>query len=168
MVRRYIQESFLPAFVLLKIRLGGAAMSKQAYEAGDEKKSRSQTNPRSSGMAVKLFSDKMGFYVGLAIFDPISRLFEHPQRLISPYVKKGQSVADIGCGLGGYTLALAESVGPEGKVYAVDLDQRCIRATEKKAKKAGHQNIESHLSSASDLHFIMNKSVDFVLANGLL
>ncbi len=141
-------------------------MSKQAYEAGDEKKS--QTNPRLSGMAVKLFSDKIGFYVGLAIFDPISRLFEHPRRLISPYVKKGQAVADIGCGLGGYTLALGESVGPEGKVYAVDLDERCIRTTEKKAKKADYQNIESHISSASDLSFIKDESVDFVLANGLL
>ena len=32
--------------------------------------------------------------------------------------------------------ALAEIVGPEGKVYAVDLGKKSIRALEKKAEKA--------------------------------
>ncbi len=68
----------------------------------------------------------------------------------------------------GYTLALAELVGPEGKVYAVDLGKKCIRALEKKADKGGYHNIEAHASSASDVSFIKDRSVDFVLANGLL
>ena len=34
---------------------------------------------------------------------------------------------------GYYTLALAEFVGPEGRVYAVDSDGKAIRALEKKA-----------------------------------
>jgi ubiquinone/menaquinone biosynthesis C-methylase UbiE len=77
-------------------------------------------------------------------------------------------VADLGCGSGYYTLALAELVGPEGKVYAVDLDNKCIKALEKKADKSGYHNIEAHASSASDVSFIKDRSVDFVLANGLL
>ena len=147
---------------------GGVAMSKQAYEAGGKKKPKNQTNSQSSGVLVKLFSNTIGFYVALAIYYPFSWLFEHPQKLVGPYVKKGQVVADLGCGLGNYTLALGESVGPEGKVYAVDLDEKCIRAVEKKVKKAGYHNIEMHLSSASDLGFMKDKSVDFILANGLL
>lgn len=77
-------------------------------------------------------------------------------------------VADLGCGPGFYTLALADCVGPEGKVYAVDLDEKCIHALEKKVEKGGYHNIETHASSASDLRFINDGSVDFVLANGLL
>jgi 2-polyprenyl-3-methyl-5-hydroxy-6-metoxy-1,4-benzoquinol methylase len=103
-----------------------------------------------------------------AILDPIRKLFEPPQRLIEPYVKKGQVVADLGCGSGYYTLPLAELVGPEGKVYAVDLGKKCIRTLEKKADKGGYHNIEAHTSSASDLSFIKGRSVDFVFANGLL
>jgi ubiquinone/menaquinone biosynthesis C-methylase UbiE len=38
----------------------------------------------------------------------------------------------------------------------------------KKADKRGYHNIEAHASSASDLSFIKDGSVDFVLANGLL
>ena len=103
-----------------------------------------------------------------AFLDPIRRLFEPPQRLIEPYVKKGQVVADLGFGSGYYTLALAELVGPKGKVYAVDLGKNCIRALEKKTKKGGYCNIEAYASSASDVSFIKDRSVDFVLANGLL
>jgi len=106
--------------------------------------------------------------ISLAILGPFRKLFEPPQRLIEPYVKNGQVVADLGCGSGYYTLVLAECVGPEGKVYAVDLDKKCIRALEKKADKGGYHSIEAHASSAADVSFIKDRSVDFVLANGLL
>jgi ubiquinone/menaquinone biosynthesis C-methylase UbiE len=103
-----------------------------------------------------------------ASLNPIRRLFEPPQRLIEPYVTNGQVVADLGCGSGYYTFALAQCIGPEGRVYAVDLDKKCIRALEKKMNKEGYHNIEVHASSASDLSFIKDESIDFVLANGLL
>ena len=77
-------------------------------------------------------------------------------------------VADLGCATGYFTLALADSVGPEGKVYAVDFNKKSIRALEKKVEKGGYRNIESHASSAADLSFIKDSSVDFVLASGLL
>ena len=97
----------------------------------------------------------------------IIRLTDNPNQYCS-YVTKGQVVADLGCGPGWYTLPLAESVGPEGKVYAVDINEKAIRALEKKANKHGYHNIEVHASSASDLSFIKDGSVDFVLASGLL
>ena len=100
--------------------------------------------------------------------NPIKRLFENPQSSIEPYVKKGQVVADLGCNLGYYTLALAECVGSDGRVYAVDLSEKFIRVVEEKATKGGYHNIEVHASSAADLSFIKDESVDFVLANGLL
>jgi ubiquinone/menaquinone biosynthesis C-methylase UbiE len=106
--------------------------------------------------------------ISLSILGPFRKLFEPPQRLIEPYVKKSQVVADLGSGPGYYTLVMAKSVGPEGKVYAVDLDKKCIRALGKKADKAGFHNIEAHAGSAADLGFIKDKSVDFILANGLL
>ena len=100
--------------------------------------------------------------------NPISRLFENPKRSIEPYVREGQVATDLGCNTGHYTFALADCVGPGGKVYAVDLGKNCIQALKKKANKGGYDNIEAHASSASDLSFIKDKSVDFVFANGLL
>jgi ubiquinone/menaquinone biosynthesis C-methylase UbiE len=98
----------------------------------------------------------------------IRRLLDPPQNLVERYVSESQVVADLGCGPGYYTITLAESVGPNGKVYAVDSDEKAIRAVEKKAKNRGYDNIETHASSASDLNFIRDGAVDFVLAHGLL
>jgi ubiquinone/menaquinone biosynthesis C-methylase UbiE len=95
------------------------------------------------------------------------RLFSSPSEFNS-YVSEGQTVADLGCGPGYYTLALAEHVGPEGRVYAVDSDEKAIRALEKKVDEHGYCNVEARASSASDLSFIKDGSVDFILANGLL
>lgn len=102
------------------------------------------------------------------ILDAIFRLGEHSERVVKPYIDKGQVVADLGCGWGHYSYLLANMVGPEGKVYAVDLDDVCIRAIQKKLNKKGLHNIEAHAVSASDLGFINDHSVDLVFANGLL
>jgi len=98
---------------------------------------------------------------------PFRRLFNNSNKF-RPYVIDGQAVADLGCYAGYYTLVLAECVGPEGRVYAVDSDEKAIRALEKKADKRGYHNIEAHVSSAFDLSFKRDEPVDFVLANGLL
>ena len=103
---------------------------------------------------------------------PFRRFYERSmdlrKRHLEPYVKNGQVVADLGCNTGYYTLALAECVGPEGRVYVVDLDEKMIRSVEGRAEEGGYQNIEAHATSAADLSFIEDGSVDFVLANGLL
>jgi len=135
-------------------------MSEQKHKVGGETQPKDQIKSQASRW---LFLRRAP-----ASMDPIRRLFEPPQRLIGPYVRNGQVVADLGCGSGYYTFALAEQVGPEGKVYAVDLDNKCIRALQKKAEKGGYRNIEAHASSASDVSFIKDRSVDFVFANGLL
>lgn len=97
-------------------------------------------------------------------------LFDSPQILkrISPYIKKGYVVADIGSGWGYYTFALADLVGPQGKVYSIELSNKCIRAIQKKADRKGCQNIAAFASTAADLSFICDQSVDLVFANGLL
>jgi ubiquinone/menaquinone biosynthesis C-methylase UbiE len=100
--------------------------------------------------------------------EPLRRLFGDPRKLVGPYVKEGQVVADLGCGSGYYALALAQLVGPTGKVYAVDLNKNAILALTKRTEKAGYRNIEAQAISAADVSFIKDKSVDFVLANGLL
>ena len=99
--------------------------------------------------------------------NPLRRLFSSPQKFCS-YVQQSQKAADLGCGPGYYTVALAETVGPGGRVYAVDSDEKAIRAVEREAVKRGCHNVEGHASSAANLSFIEDESVDFVLANGLL
>jgi ubiquinone/menaquinone biosynthesis C-methylase UbiE len=97
----------------------------------------------------------------------LRRLFGKPRQHCL-YVEQGQTVADLGCGPGFFTFALAERVGPKGRVYAVDSDERAVRAVKRKAVKRRYRNIEAHATSAADLNFIRDHAVDFVLADGLL
>jgi ubiquinone/menaquinone biosynthesis C-methylase UbiE len=46
-------------------------------------------------------------------------------------------ILDIGPGMGFFTLEMARLVGREGKVYAIDLQQRMIDTLVRRAKRAG-------------------------------
>jgi ubiquinone/menaquinone biosynthesis C-methylase UbiE len=98
----------------------------------------------------------------------IRRLFFSSPDKYHSYVGPGQVVADLGCGPGFFALALAAAVGPTGTVYAVDSDEKAIRSVERRAKKKGFHNIKTFVASATDLSFIKDESVDFILADGLL
>ena len=69
--------------------------------------------------------------------NPLRRLFHDPERLLRPYVKTGMTVVDIGCGMGYFTIGLARLTGPEGKVIAVDLQQRMLDALGRRSRRAG-------------------------------
>ncbi len=106
--------------------------------------------------------------ISLSALGPLRGLFRPAQRLVEPYVKRGQVAADLGCGTGYYSFVMAQSAESPGKVYAVDLDQKCIQTLEKRKSAKGFGNIEARACSASELGFIADNSVDFVLANGLM
>ena len=69
-----------------------------------------------------------------AFLDSLMTKVESPGilRKIRPYVKEGQTAADLCCGWGFYSFALADIVGTEGKVYSVDLSEKCIDSIQKK------------------------------------
>lgn len=56
-------------------------------------------------------------------------------------LREGLAVADVGAGTGLFTLALAERVGPEGKVYAVDVQAYFLDHIGQKARKAELHNV---------------------------
>ncbi len=99
----------------------------------------------------------------------LRRLLFPPKKLLSKYISEGQTVADLGSGPGYFTIPIAQIVGKEGKVYAADFDKKSISVLEKKIEKEGYSDvIEARLTSASELGFIPDSSVDLVFANGLL
>ncbi len=65
-------------------------------------------------------------------------------------VKAGMAVCDMGCGNGFYTLELAELVGDQGTVYAVDIQQEMLRLLEARAEKTELKNIKPVLGSLID------------------
>jgi hypothetical protein len=59
----------------------------------------------------------------------------------------GMTVADIGAGTGYYTWQLAKKVGPNGRVYAVDVQPQMIAMLDSQMAKRGVRNVVSVLGS---------------------
>ena len=74
--------------------------------------------------------------MGHFIDNPIRRLIHDPLKILSPYVCPGMTALDIGCGMGMFSLGLARLVGEKGKVVSLDLQERMIRAVDRRAARA--------------------------------
>jgi ubiquinone/menaquinone biosynthesis C-methylase UbiE len=56
-------------------------------------------------------------------------------------LKSGMAVADLGAGTGLFTRLFAEEVGPEGKVYAVDISKDFLAHIAAESKKRGQSQV---------------------------
>ena len=65
-------------------------------------------------------------------------------------LEPGQTVCDMGCGNGFYTLELARRVGPRGLVYAVDIQPEMLRMLAERAAREGFGNIRPVLGTPID------------------
>lgn len=65
-------------------------------------------------------------------------------------IRPGQTVCDLGCGNGFYTLRLARLVGAQGKVYAVDIQPEMIEMLKDQAARAKLANIEPLVGGEAD------------------
>lgn len=69
--------------------------------------------------------------------NPLRRLAHNPRKILGAHVHDGMTVLDIGCGMGHFTLGLAELVGDGGKVIAIDLQQQMLDIMLKRAARKG-------------------------------
>ncbi|MEA1924708.1 MAG: class I SAM-dependent methyltransferase [Candidatus Altiarchaeota archaeon] len=81
-------------------------------------------------------------------------------------IKPGCYFLDFGCGLGFNTIPAAKIVGPEGKVFALDISREAIEVLKKKAKKNNLENIETILSDCDT--GLESNSVDIVYLHNTL
>lgn len=93
----------------------------------------------------------------------IRRWFQNPQKILSPYIKEGMTVLDIGCGPGFFTLDMAQMVGEKGRVIAADLQVGMLQKLEKKISgTALEERIKLHQSNEDRIG--LTEEVDFILA----
>ncbi|MEC7232268.1 MAG: class I SAM-dependent methyltransferase, partial [Planctomycetota bacterium] len=77
-------------------------------------------------------------------------------------VRTGESVCDLGCGNGYHTLPLAAAVGPEGRVFAVDLQPEMLDLLAERADGLGLSNLVPVEATVDDPR-LPEASVDTVL-----
>ena len=100
----------------------------------------------------------------LFTFDnPLRKLYQDPEKILTPFINEGDTAVDLGCGMGYFSLPLAKLVGEEGQVIAVDLQSRMLSGLKRRAKKTNLlEHIKIHQCSQDQID--IPGPVDFVLA----
>jgi len=88
---------------------------------------------------------------------------EMPEQLLQALkIQAGDVVADVGAGVGYFSLRLARLVGKTGKVLAVDIQQAMLDELARSRDREGLQNIDTILGTVTDPKLLPN-TVDLVL-----
>lgn len=97
-------------------------------------------------------------------FDNIFRkLIHNPYKILSPYIKEGDIVLDVGPGMGYFTIPMAKMAGEEGLVIAADIQEKMLAAIKRRAQQGGmEKRVTLHLSMPASLG--VEGKVDFILA----
>lgn len=98
-------------------------------------------------------------------------MFSDPVKILSElHIQPGASVADLGAGIGAYSIPLAKIVGDTGKVYACDVQADILTRLENDIKSQGisniqtvHSNIEMALGTK-----LRDQSIDWVIVANVL
>ena len=95
----------------------------------------------------------------------IRRMLQNPDRILDGYIRKGDTVVDIGCGPGFFTTAMAITVGKAGRVVAVDLQEEMLARVRKKAAAGNLEGvIDYHRCTQESIGLHLNSGADFILA----
>ena len=93
----------------------------------------------------------------------IRKLFHNPENILAPYVHEGDTVLDVGPGMGYFSIPLARMVGDKGKVIAADVQAPMLAALRKRVKKQGLEGrIVPHLCKSDSID--IREPIDFALA----
>ncbi|MHA1417799.1 MAG: class I SAM-dependent methyltransferase [Candidatus Heimdallarchaeaceae archaeon] len=101
------------------------------------------------------------------VHETIYSLFVNPYKLLEQAgLKPDQTVLEVGCGPGHYTVPASKLVGENGFIYAIDINPFAIESINKKVKKAGVKNVEGIVVSVYDtgLH---DQSIDLAFLFGV-
>jgi SAM-dependent methyltransferase len=95
----------------------------------------------------RLFApDKLGELEG-----PDRDLWQEPDRIMDALrIADGARVADVGAGGGWFTVRLARRVGPNGRVFAEDIQSEMIDSIARRVQSENFGNVETTLGTATD------------------
>jgi ubiquinone/menaquinone biosynthesis C-methylase UbiE len=106
------------------------------------------------------------WWIGYFLLSPLRRTLQNPDRILSPYIREGMTVLEIGPGMGFFSLPLARLVGKSGRVICVDVQERMLNKLNKRAEKSGLlDRITAILTEGNSLHIEKYEGqIDFALA----
>lgn len=117
--------------------------------------------------ALALVSILLGGCQGLSRIDltvlPGRASWQKPEQVVGALeIRPGDRVADLGAGDGYFVPYLSEAVGPNGRVFAVEVDDEVIGELRDRVSEEGYENVETVRGELED-PLLPDGSVDLVL-----
>jgi arsenite methyltransferase len=89
--------------------------------------------------------------------------WQQPERVVADLsLRPGMVAADVGCGEGYFAFRLAQAVGEQGRLFAVDINQGALRTVRTRAEKDHVLNLEVIRSDPTDTKLVSG-SLDVAL-----
>lgn len=99
---------------------------------------------------------------------PVRKRISSPELIMrGAGVQSGQMVLEVGCGRGFFTVPLAETLGQEGYLYALDVTQVAVDYVTQKIEAAGLSNVRVYKANACNSG-IPSGTMDRVLLFGVI
>jgi ubiquinone/menaquinone biosynthesis C-methylase UbiE len=103
------------------------------------------------------------WWLAFTFDNPLRRFIHNPAKIFNGWLSNGQTAIDLGCGLGYFSIAMAQRVGQSGRVIAVDLQAKMLQTVEQRAVRAGLQDrIQRQRCQPTTLG--LQTQADFILA----
>jgi predicted methyltransferase len=145
-MRRWAQAALYLMAGLTLAACHGPAVSRQAPAATPVRAPQALFRPEALGL----------------LEDPDRDEWQQPDKVMDElHIADGSRVADVGAGGGWFTARLARRVGPNGAVYAEDVQKQMVEAIEQRARQDGLANVHAILSSSRDP--VLPQNLDAVL-----
>ena len=104
-------------------------------------------------------------WLGYGLNAKVRKIVHNPNKMLGKFIEPGMAVADIGTGMGYMTLPMAEMVGSQGKVIAVDIQKEMLSKVEEFAERRQLRDRIDIVQSKQENLMLENyqESIDFVL-----
>jgi len=95
----------------------------------------------------------------------VRRLLRPPARILGPYIRAGDTLLDLGCGPGYFSVPMAQMVGDSGMVIAADIQEEMLVLCREAAEREGvASRIRYHRTAAESLALDLPPVLSFTLA----
>ncbi len=82
------------------------------------------------------------WWAGYTLNWNIRRIVHSPERILAPYLKAGQTMLDVGCGMGYFTIPAARLLGEGGRIIAADMQQEMLDGGLRRFIETGFRIVE--------------------------
>ncbi len=97
--------------------------------------------------------------------NPLRRKMLPPDEIVKKLkIENTESVADIGCGTGYFTIPFAKEIGKKGMVYAVDINPMMLQETKRRTEEENLTNVKVIQSSENNF-MLKDNAVDIVFTS---